>query len=446
MTRTPELSGLVEVDSSLLRALQEREVQLRRAEEATLVGFWRWDTTHDSVSWSTELYTIFGIEESELVPTLAGVQVRVHPEDRKLCKRFMSEALDRGDGTTTLRILRPDRTVRLLEVRAQVINNESGRPVEIAGTVRDRTEAEVAGRRVHEVTTALELMRSATAAIREADTGEGAVEALLREVCQNQAWTSGCVWDCDPLHPDVLIASGICWGGADLPNVHACELARAAAVERRPVWAAERSAAESAVMDQPIFAVPVIVGGHVTQVIEFAGRSTSPDTTISIAVEGLCTVLCRQIAFAEDGKPTKPDLDGATPALLVSALDEALRNDEFHLMYQPKISLTTNRIVGLEALLRWERPGCGTVGPADFVPAAEASGQVTHRRVGFARSVPPSFGVATRLSNRSSDDRDQRVGPPVRPWSLRPGSLRHDRQRRRSRHDLAGADRDDGDG
>ena len=61
---------------------------------------------------------------------------------------------------------------------------------------------------------------------------------------------------------------------------------------------------------------------------------------------------------------------------LVEAMRHALVTDEFRLVYQPKISLTTNRIVGVEALLRWERPGVGTVMPAEFIPAAESSGVI----------------------------------------------------------------------
>jgi diguanylate cyclase (GGDEF)-like protein/PAS domain S-box-containing protein len=60
----------------------------------------------------------------------------------------------------------------------------------------------------------------------------------------------------------------------------------------------------------------------------------------------------------------------------VEALRRALVNDEFRLVFQPKISLGTDRIVGVEALLRWDDPELGLISPADFIPAAEASGLV----------------------------------------------------------------------
>lgn len=58
------------------------------------------------------------------------------------------------------------------------------------------------------------------------------------------------------------------------------------------------------------------------------------------------------------------------------ALKEALNNDQFHLVYQPQMSLSNNSMVGAEALLRWEHPEWGTVSPAEFIPLAEQSGLI----------------------------------------------------------------------
>jgi diguanylate cyclase (GGDEF)-like protein/PAS domain S-box-containing protein len=61
---------------------------------------------------------------------------------------------------------------------------------------------------------------------------------------------------------------------------------------------------------------------------------------------------------------------------LEAALRRAVENSEFVLHYQPKMRLHTNRIVGVEALLRWQRPGHGMVSPGHFIPALEESGLI----------------------------------------------------------------------
>ena len=50
--------------------------------------------------------------------------------------------------------------------------------------------------------------------------------------------------------------------------------------------------------------------------------------------------------------------------------------EEFRVHYQPEVSLATGRVVGFEALVRWDRPGRGLVSPAEFVPVAEETGLI----------------------------------------------------------------------
>lgn len=54
----------------------------------------------------------------------------------------------------------------------------------------------------------------------------------------------------------------------------------------------------------------------------------------------------------------------------------ALPRGEFHLVYQPVVTLSDDRIVGFEALIRWDHPVRGSVPPASFIPLAEQSDQI----------------------------------------------------------------------
>ena len=61
---------------------------------------------------------------------------------------------------------------------------------------------------------------------------------------------------------------------------------------------------------------------------------------------------------------------------LESELHHALEREQLELYYQPKIALTTNAIVGVEALVRWNHPKMGRIAPDKFIPLAEESGLI----------------------------------------------------------------------
>jgi EAL domain-containing protein (putative c-di-GMP-specific phosphodiesterase class I) len=92
------------------------------------------------------------------------------------------------------------------------------------------------------------------------------------------------------------------------------------------------------------------------------------------------------------GKPVAPeslwgilssDPDAFRPAAgRVRAFDtmemrRGIEAGEFQCEYQPKVRFDTGRMVGVEALARWRRPGAAAVGPAEFVPAMVLTGLIT---------------------------------------------------------------------
>ncbi|MBO3743356.1 putative bifunctional diguanylate cyclase/phosphodiesterase [Actinoplanes flavus] len=95
-------------------------------------------------------------------------------------------------------------------------------------------------------------------------------------------------------------------------------------------------------------------------------------------------------------------------------LRRALELDEFRLLYQPLIRMETGAATGVEALVRWSRPGRGYVPPADFLPLAEENGLITdigrwvlraagHQAARWRRTIP-EMTLNVNVSGRQLTD------------------------------------------
>jgi diguanylate cyclase (GGDEF)-like protein/PAS domain S-box-containing protein len=62
--------------------------------------------------------------------------------------------------------------------------------------------------------------------------------------------------------------------------------------------------------------------------------------------------------------------------LLENAMRDAISDEQFYLEYQPKFNIKTGRIIGMEALVRWNHPIIGKISPGKFIPLAEETGMI----------------------------------------------------------------------
>lgn len=102
---------------------------------------------------------------------------------------------------------------------------------------------------------------------------------------------------------------------------------------------------------------------------------TRPETLLQRASQALQTA---RIQGGNRWIEFMPEIATAseTSPFLESDLRLALQNDELTLYYQPQYSLRDNRVVGVEALLRWQHPERGMLLPGDFIPIAEQTGLI----------------------------------------------------------------------
>ena len=125
-------------EAALLRS-QER---LALAQEAASVGTYDWDVDENAISWSPEMFRLYGIDpETAPERIYAAWLERIHPEDRERADLETSEFVDHADQLTIeFRIILPDDDIRWIQGRGRVIRDSEGRPLRMIGVNFDVTE------------------------------------------------------------------------------------------------------------------------------------------------------------------------------------------------------------------------------------------------------------------------------------------------------------------
>lgn len=85
----------------------------------------------------------------------------------------------------------------------------------------------------------------------------------------------------------------------------------------------------------------------------------------------------KQGAIAAGGGSQAPGLNGNTEQALMSQITEAMRKEQITFYLQPIVELTTRKMVGAEALVRWQHETLGLMTPGSFIPILERNGYIT---------------------------------------------------------------------
>lgn len=127
------------------------------------------------------------------------------------------------------------------------------------------------------------------------------------------------------------------------------------------------------------FSQPLHTDQH--NVLPTVGISLFPDDGMDPEQLLIKADLARPKNIKADSRPIaifSPDLvaEKRRSVELSARLRDAVANDSLELHYQPKYCLATSEICGVEALLRWKDPILGWIGPDEFIPIAESTGQI----------------------------------------------------------------------
>jgi PAS domain S-box-containing protein len=135
------LGAVLAERSEAQRQLAAAHASLAEAQEVAHLGSWEWEIGSNRVTWSDELYRLWGLEPQSVVLTYERYLDSVHPADREQVRTIVERALESGAPFDfEHRVVLADDTVRWIHGSGRVIADESGAPTRMVGAAQDITE------------------------------------------------------------------------------------------------------------------------------------------------------------------------------------------------------------------------------------------------------------------------------------------------------------------
>ncbi|MGY3040371.1 diguanylate cyclase (GGDEF)-like protein/PAS domain S-box-containing protein [Rhodanobacter sp. TND4EL1] len=123
------------------QTLLQHQRMLSQAQQVAHIGSWDWDIVNNQVTWSAELYRIYGVEPERHAATFEAYLALVHSQDRQRVRQTIEQALrSHQPFEFEERIVRADGSVRTMLSRGAVDLDESGRAIHMMGACQDITE------------------------------------------------------------------------------------------------------------------------------------------------------------------------------------------------------------------------------------------------------------------------------------------------------------------
>ena len=135
-------------------ALRQSEHLLARSQEIAHLGSWELDLVNDQLSWSDEVYRIFGLPPQEFGATYEAFLERVHPDDRALVDEAYSGSIREGKDGYEIEhrvVKKPTGEIRYVHEKCEHFRDDSGKIIRSVGMVHDITERKHAAERLEMV-------------------------------------------------------------------------------------------------------------------------------------------------------------------------------------------------------------------------------------------------------------------------------------------------------
>jgi len=405
----------------MLRAARTREelltsqAKLNKAQRIARLGSWEWDFRARSIRVSDECRVVVGLAAGDDEVSERHAWSRVAPEDRHRIERLFREALD-GAAALTFEtgVVHPDGRARIVRVEAEFERDAQGTVHAMHGVIQDVTERRQAEDQIRRLANYDSLtglpnrrfLREEFGATIDRARGGDHVLALLfvdvdrfkhindtlghevgDQVLREVSWR---------LHSTVRETDTVARGAQPASRTGGQRGADGEGAGRGESRVARLGGDEFTVLLSNVsgqddverilqrlvdaIRVPIDCFGHEVHVTASIGVALFPRDGDDVDSLLRKADLAMYAAKAKGGNSWRPYAESMNVAVtarwhLEAGLHHALARNELVLHYQPKVDITTGRIVGAEALMRWVRSG-EMIPPGDFIGAAEDTGLI----------------------------------------------------------------------
>ncbi len=386
--------------SMVVKALEASKVRLAKAQQIANMGNWDWDVVNKTIHWSDEIYRIFQVNPITVKFTRKKFFDLVHPNDRQQLKEsFKAALLNPMPSNFDYRILLEDGSVRYLYHQAETTLSLDSSPIKISGTIQDISERKLAEEKIR----LLAYYDSLTGLLNRLSFIDR-LENVLAYSKRNNRIMAILFLDLDDFkrindtlghdRGDLLLkvvakrllegteaSDALARRKVDDIQVNVARLGG----DEFTVLLTEMNKIEDADQEAQrilkLLSEPISLEGHKVFVTPSIGISVYPydGQDVSSLLKNADTAMYHAKKFGKGNcqfYAKSMNAHGFMRLSLERELRKALENDELLLDYQPIVDSRTEKVIGAEALLRWNNLNHGLVPPDEFISIAEGNGMI----------------------------------------------------------------------
>jgi diguanylate cyclase (GGDEF)-like protein len=394
------LQYMVKAHSNFVK-LEQSEYRLSKAKQMALLGDWEWTANSDKIYWSDEIYSMLEIDKNEFIPDTKNFQEFIHTADRSCVSFNLTNILKTREAVNLeFRIYNSRNQELTVSQHVEAIVGHDGQLLSLIGTVQDITEYKAQENKIRHLAyydgvTQLPnrtfffkfLAKTLELAQRKKNNfgiifldldgfkgindtyGHLAGDQLLQEISKRLTGRLRCSDLASRFQDDFDQKIDVARLGGDEFIILLNDLSRpedaATVAERIQSWITE----------------PVILGDRLVYIGASMGIAVYPED----GKDAETLLKNADIAMYHAKKTGKGHYRFFHESMAIKAkkrleietyMHHAVANNELRLHYQPVMDIATSKLIGAEALLRWESPQLGFLPPNDFIPLAEDNGLI----------------------------------------------------------------------